>query len=172
MAIIGALVTQGCTLALLFIGRFIIGTAASCMIQTFGKSIVENMPPNYSATFAMFVNASVALGFIPCYGMGAILPDAKDFEANKNDEMWRVIYLVPAFIGVFEIIFLLLVFKEEPITFCITNDREEEAIRHMSKVYRIKKSASTTEPIEKLLESKLGLQRMSTSMDASSTTFK
>lgn len=71
--------------------------------------------------------------------------------------MWRVIFLVPAFIGVFEIILLLLVFREEPITFCITNDREEEAIRHMKKVYRIKDPASTTEPIEKLLESKLGI---------------
>lgn len=100
------------------------------------------------------------------------MPDPKDYEGNKNDEMWRVIFLVPAFIGVFEIILLLLVFKEEPITFCITNDREEEAIRHMCKVYRIKDPASTTEPIEKLLESKLGIQRQSTSMDASSTTFK
>lgn len=44
MAIVGALITMGGTVALMFIGRVLVGTAAGCMIIIFGKTIVENMP--------------------------------------------------------------------------------------------------------------------------------
>ncbi len=95
------------------------------------------MPEKLAARFAMFVNASVCIGFTPCYGMGSILPDPKgDVQALKQDENWRVIFMFPALIGVFSLVMLFLVFKEEPITFCIVSDRNEEAIRHMKKVYR------------------------------------
>ena len=56
-------------------------------------------------------NASICVGFVVAFGMGGFLPDSKDFEANKNDELWRIIYLMPAFIGTIEIIFILSVFR-------------------------------------------------------------
>lgn len=159
LAIIGSLVTMLGGVAFFSIGRVILGAAAGCQIILFGKSINENMPEKLGARFAMFVNASVCLGFLPCYGMGAILPDPEDFEANKVDEKWRVIFLVPAIIGVFSLIMLLLVFREEPITYCIVNARDEEAIRHMKKVYRFKNPDQATLPIEEVLKKSLKLQK-------------
>ena len=52
--------------------------------------------------------------------MAGFLPDPKDFEANKNDENWRIIYLTPALIGVIELILIIFVLKYDPIAFCIT----------------------------------------------------
>jgi len=43
---------------------------------------------------------------------------------------------VPALLGSIGLVMLLFFFREEPITFCIANDRDEEAIKHMKKVYR------------------------------------
>ena len=68
--------------------------------------------------------------------MGGLLPDAEDVEANKEDEMWRVVYLMPAVIGIVEIILITLVFKLEPITFCIRNDDNEQSMQHMRRLYR------------------------------------
>ena len=56
-------------------------------------------------------NASICVGFVAVFGMGAILPDPDDFEANKNDELWRIIYLAPAFIGVIEILLIVTIFR-------------------------------------------------------------
>ena len=148
IAILGAAITMIGTVAALTIGRVLVGTTAGCMIIIFGKSVVENMPETLAAKFAMFVNASLCLGYFPCYSMGAMLPDPKDFEANKQDELWRVIFLVPALIGVFEIVLLLLVFKEEPITYCICNDREDEALQHMRRVYRARDPDASTETFD------------------------
>ena len=48
----------------------------------------------------MCQNATVSFGFLTAFALGGILPDPDDFEANKSDENWRVIYLMPAFIGI------------------------------------------------------------------------
>ena len=121
------------------------------MNVVFAKLITENMPEAYGATLSIFVNASIAMGLVPCYLIGAILPDPEDFEANRDDELWRVIYLVPAMIGVLELVLMLFVFTEEPITYCIINGLEEQANRHMKKVYRLKDTLGTKETIEEVL---------------------
>ena len=55
-------------------------------------------------------NASLCSGLLVAYSLGGILPDAKDLEANKADELWRVIYLMPAFMGITELLLIMLVF--------------------------------------------------------------
>ena len=87
--------------------------------------IVENMSVELAQTLAMTHNGSICSGFVVAFGMGAILSDAKDLEANKADELWRVIYLMPAFIGIIELLLIQLVFRQEPIAYCIMMGYEE-----------------------------------------------
>jgi len=54
--------------------------------------------------------------------MGEILPDSKDTQGLIDDELWRVIYLVPALVGIIVSLLVLLVFRQEPISYCIMND--------------------------------------------------
>ena len=69
------------------------------------------MPAELAQKMGMTYNATFCFGFLLAFCMGSILPDAKDLEANKADELWRVIYLMPAFIGIIELLFIMPVFK-------------------------------------------------------------
>ena len=133
--------------------------------------IQENMPNYLSQRLAMCQSASIQVGVFAAYSMGAILPDPKDTQACKEDELWRVIYLVPAFIGTLELFNALLVFRREPIAYCIMMGYEEEGKQHMRQVYR-KVDPDSPETIDEILEMQYQYQKRSTTMDASSATFK
>ena len=51
--------------------------------------------------------------------MGVLLPDFEDVEANKLNETWRIIFMMPAIIGFFIMLMLLCVFKEDTVTYCV-----------------------------------------------------
>lgn len=74
----------------------------------------------------MLHNASICVGFVAIFGMGAILPDPDDEQGLKDDERWRIIYMAPAMIAVIEIFFILAVYRLETIGFCIMKGQEEE----------------------------------------------
>ena len=66
--------------------------------------------------------------------MGALLPtDQSEFAA---DEMWRVIYGVPILIALVQIILFSIFFREEPVAYCISLGKDEEARRLLSRVYK------------------------------------
>ena len=96
-------------------------------------------------------SAAIQVGLFAALSMGGILPDPKDTQANKEDELWRVIYLVPAFIGTFELITALLIFRLEPIAYCVMMGYEEEGKQHMRRVYR-KVDPGSPETIDEILE--------------------
>mmetsp|Transcript_32123 Transcript_32123/g.39841 ORF Transcript_32123/g.39841 Transcript_32123/m.39841 type:complete len:171 (-) Transcript_32123:319-831(-) len=116
-------------------------------------------------------NSSICIGFVVVFGLGAVLPDPNDIEANEKDEMWRVIWLGPAVIGFIEIALTLFVMRLEPISYCMMVGRGEECRQHLRKVYR-KKSPDSSETVEQVMESQFNSLVRSTTLDASSTTFK
>ena len=116
-------------------------------------------------------NASICVGLVAAYGMGGFLPDPEDLQANKDDEMWRIIYLMPALIGLVGIILILSVFRQEPISYCIMMGYEEQGMAHMRRLYR-KVDPDSPETIDEILEMQYSFMKRSTTMDASSTTFK
>ena len=65
--------------------------------------------------------------------------------------MWRVIYVFPSVQGLITLALILLVFREEPIGFCISKGYDEMGMRHMKKLYR-KKDPSSSETITEILE--------------------
>ena len=67
------------TVPFLTIGRLLLGVAAGVYNVVFGKMIVENMSTQLAEKFAMVHNASICVGLVLAYGLGAILPDAKDY---------------------------------------------------------------------------------------------
>jgi len=65
--------------------------------------------------FCLAANASMSFGFIFVFSLAAILPDQKDIEANKQDELWRVIWAAPSLIAIIAILLVLTVYRLEPI---------------------------------------------------------
>ena len=162
------MVTHAATLT---IGRLILGIGAGIMNVVFGKYVSETIPQHMVSRFTSSLNFSVCFGFIACFALGYLLPDADDLEANKEDELWRVIWLGPTFVGIIEILLILVVFRNEPIAFCLTEGRDEEALVGLSYVYR-KRNPDDTDSIEEILESHYELLKKSTTLDASTTSFK
>jgi len=125
--------------ATLSIGRVLLGIGAAIMNVAFGKMITETVPDSLVAKFAMAHNASICIGLMPAFGLAAILPDTEDLQANKDDELWRVIWLAPAVIGIIVILLTVLVFRQEPVSFCLMEGRDEEGIKHLKRIYRKKR---------------------------------
>jgi hypothetical protein len=65
--------------------------------------------------------------------LGYILP--ADFEGQKTDQNWRIIFAIPGFIALAQIGLLLFFFREEPIIFSITMKKLEEAKALYKKIY-------------------------------------
>ena len=157
------------TIPFLIIGRSFCGFAAGMYNVIYGKMILENLPEQLAQTVVMFQTISICFGSLVAYGMGAFLPEPDDVEANRADEMWRVIYIMPGVIGITEIMLIFFVFKLEPITFCIRKGDEEQSKQHMRLVYR-KVDTKSPETIEDILEMQYKFQLRTTTMDASTTT--
>ena len=155
----------------LTLGRFCNGFAAGTYNVIYGKMILENLPDKLAQTVTMFQTISVCFATLGAYLMGAFLPDPDDLEANKADEMWRLIFIMPGVIGIIEIVLILGVFKHEPVSFCIRNGDEEQSKAHMARLYR-KADPNSPETIEELFEMQYRFQQKSTTMDASTTSMR
>ena len=147
LAIISSAICMFDTVLFLTLGRLVLGFAAGILNLIYGKSIIENFPEKLASTLAMMCNASICIGIFACFVLGGILPDPDDIEANKDDQMWRIIYGMPVAIGVFGILSLLFVYRYEPIGYLVSKDLEAECKLHMHKVYS-KKDKDSAENID------------------------
>ena len=149
LCMLGALISMIAHEVTLGLGRFVLGTGAAIFNIAISKSVLETIPGHISAPFASSLGVSMAVGLIPVYALGAILPDVEDKEALKNDEMWRVIWLAPALIAIIVILLTMTLIRQEPILFCVSENRDDEAIAHLKKVYR--KAPGVTESLDDIL---------------------
>ena len=67
----------------LTISKFLGGIGAGFQNVVFGKNITETIPVSVMSSFAMAHNASICIGLMVCYFMGAVLPDPTNQEATK-----------------------------------------------------------------------------------------
>ena len=171
ISMIGALISMFTTESTLTIGRLLLGTGGGCMNVTLGKLITENIPQSIQSSFAMAHNFFLGLGVFVVLLFGLVLPDQEDLEANKEDEMWRVIWLGPVAIGIFTITMTLFVMDLEPVAYCMMIGREDEGRKHLERLYR-KKQPDSQENIEDILAHQFTFLNQSTALDASSMTFK
>lgn len=128
-AILGSMLTMFKSLPLICIGRFLLGCVACTANIIMGKSIAETFPESQQSFYGMFVNITINFGFFFSFSLGLLLPtDDEDFASS---EMWKVVTAMPALLGFISIMLWETVFTEEPVGYCIANEREDEAIRHL-----------------------------------------
>ena len=88
----------------------------------------------------MLTNIFINGGFVVCFALGLLIPkDPADFA---DDEMWKLVSAMPAFFSLITIMLWSLFFTEEPIVYSISVNREDEAKRHLSRVYSLSLSGS------------------------------
>ena len=138
ICIFGTAITMIVHPATLIGGRVILGIGAAMMNIVFGKIVCETLPPQIMGNFGMVANTALSSGLIIIFGLGSILPDQKDEEAKKEDELWRVIWLGSVVVGIIEILFTVLIYRREPVGYCLMQGRDQEAIESLVKIYRKK----------------------------------
>ena len=134
LAIVGAVITLVRTVPTICLGKFLYGVTAGHTNIVMGKSIDETLPIAISGQFGTLTNTYICVGIMICFFLGALLP--KDEADYADDEMWRVIYAMPIFIAIVQILLFVFIYREEPIAYCISLGRDNEAKRLMHRLYK------------------------------------
>ena len=132
----GAAITLVRTVPTICVGRFLYSVTAGHMNIIMGKAIDETLPVSISGKFGTLTNTYICFGVMGIFFLGVLIPE--DPDEYVNDEMWRLIYAMPIFIAIIQIVLFLFVFKEEPIAYSIGMERYDEAEKLMRRVYKRK----------------------------------
>ena len=138
MAIVASGVSMVTDITMLTVGRLMLGMAGGLVSVAFGKMINETIPEHLVAKFSMVFAASVGIGYLAVFAPAELLPDQDDEQKQKEDEMWRVIWLTPAFIAIVVLLAIKFFFPYETVAFCLMKEKDEEGMLHLKKIYRKK----------------------------------
>ena len=170
VAFVGGLITQVLDVRLICIGRFMYGLTAGHATIIMAKSVDETFPGELASRFGVITNAFNTIGIMLVFFLsGAVVP--KDASNYSTNETWRIIYALPCVIALAQIILFLFVFKQEPIRFCVANDREAEAKAFMRKVYK-KEQDMSDEVFEQLIGEQYVHETLTTSTEVSKVGFR
>ena len=138
VAIFATILCMFKNLAMILIGRFLQGAVAVTVSLIMGKSISETVPEKMAGQYGMLTNIFINLGCLISYTSGMLL--SEDKETYETDESWKLVTAIPALVGFLSIMITLIFFPEEPVGWCLANERMEEAQRSILNVYTIKKT--------------------------------
>ena len=80
--------------------------------------------------------------------------------------------MMPAMVGIFIMLMLLCVFKEETVTYCVQSGLKKEAKSAMKKLYRLKAKEVPNYTFDDVLEAHYNYLCENTNMESSETTIK
>ena len=89
-------------------GRFLCGIAAGHANIIMSVSINETVPNRVLHQFESLVHLYTCIGIMFSLFLGCILPTDEDQYAD--DEMWRVVYIMPALFAIIQIVMYLTIF--------------------------------------------------------------
>lgn len=159
VAIFGSLICMHVSVWSLCLGRVINGLTSGVMNVIMGKCIDETFEGVLASRLSMFTNICICFGLTFAMNLGFLLPPVDaDSEELAADQMWRVIFLMPAFISVVELILYMVLVKEEPITYSIMNYKDKQAKNMMSLIYQAKDKQTSEEEREALFSRKIALK--------------
>ena len=138
----------------------------------FSKILAENFSDRLAARFGFLTNVGIACGIWACMSLGVLLPESDDFEANKLNETWRIVYMTPAILGSFVMLMLLCFYKEDTITYCVQKGLKDEAKNAMRKLYRLKSIEIPNHTFDDVIEAHYNFLCENTNMSSSDTTYK
>jgi len=99
------------------------------------KAIDETMPPSVKGQFGIATNAYLRIGIMLIFFLGAILPETPE-EMKEDDVKWRIIFSIPIWLSIVQIVCYLCCIREEPVGFNISNGNDEGAKALLKKVYK------------------------------------
>lgn len=161
--ILACILLQFLTLPTMIVGRILNGFCGGILTTCTAMSIVETTPSKYLGVMGSMTNFFIALGIMSITNVGLILPqDYHDTVLMKADQKWHYVAAVSPLVSLIQLILLLIVVRQEPIQFCLSNGREEEAKTLLKQISR------TTSSTDAALDAKMVLLTAATSKKGSS----
>ena len=134
-AAIAVTLTMFENLPMICIGRFFFGFCCGVFSVAGPKMLDETVPIHLNSSFGTATNTFLSGGIMIAVVLGAILPEDKDFDGQKADGNWRILYGFPYICQFFTILMFMCCFREDSITFTISQGKDEEALALIKKVY-------------------------------------
>lgn len=134
-AIGAAILTMFKSLPMICLGRFLQGSVACTANLIMGKTMSETVPEALAGQYGTLTNIFVNVGFLISFSCGLLLP--QDESEYATDEMWKLVSIMPAIVGFIAVMLVTAFYPEEPIAWCVANDRNEEASSLIKRVYSV-----------------------------------
>jgi len=151
VAAIAVTLTMFENLPLICIGRFGFGFCCGVFSVAGPKMLDETVPIHLNSSFGTATNTFLSGGIMIAVVLGVLLPEDKDLELQKADGNWRILYGFPYICQFFTVLIFACCFREDSITFSISQGKDDEALALIKKVYSEKEDP---EEILKVLKGK------------------
>lgn len=127
IALVANLVKVIETSATIFLGRIVFSICAGAANFCIGKAISETVPCQYGQRYGILVNSGIQFGVLASQSFGIFLPnlnrqDPNNLEALRNDQNWRLIWLVPVIFELVSLTFIPVFYKHLSLKKLIYND--------------------------------------------------
>ena len=119
------------------IGKFIMSFAAGNILIATNLILNETIPRQLNSLFGNLVNFGIITGIFMELALGLAFPDL-DSEAAKTTQIWRIAYGFQLIPGVISLLLWAFVHTYETPQFIVDKGRNEEAMRYLKKIYKLK----------------------------------
>ena len=120
--------TMFLNLPMIIIGRYFFGFCCGVFSVAGPKMLDETVPIHLSSSF---LSGGIMIALL----LGAGLPNQDDVEAQIEDGFWRVLYGFPYACQAITILMFMTCFREDSITYNISNGNDADALSLIKKVY-------------------------------------
>ena len=121
----------------LLVARIFFGVSCGVLGFSFGKCLNETIPLNKVQDYGLANNMGINLGIMICGFVSLMLPlSDSPLEERKENESWRIVYGFTLVAQVFSILFIVLFLKHPSLNSLIQNDKREEAMGEIAKIYK------------------------------------
>lgn len=120
---------------MIVVGRYFFGFCCGVFSVAGPKMLDETVPIHLNSKFGTATNSLLSGGIMVAVLLGALLPDDLDYQGQKEDGNWRILYGFPYVCQILTVVLLLVYFKEDSIGFSISNGNTKDALSLIKKVY-------------------------------------
>ena len=152
LALISCLSMQYISVWVLAAGKFFNGIFVTIVHIAQIKMINEMVPVYHLGKYGPAVQIMSSSGYLILFSIGTSGLPKSEYDPDldhsvagaantlayidaKNDNFWRVIFIVPLFINILMIISFLIFIREDSLMFNVVNHKDDEALKLIKKVY-------------------------------------
>lgn len=118
------------------LGRFICGLSGGINCTIIPSYIAEMSPVKIRGEISSYYNTTLLIGIFASYLLSVGIPMEETLKTDVSSGFWRFLFFFPIIFSIFRISMLFSYFNFEPAPYLLAENREEEALEVISKIYK------------------------------------